>query len=307
LETPTFVYHFRQNDTPAVVAVAPQVDVLYTTLRHNFGLSLTPNTEQLVIEVSVTQPPGQATPWFVVPDRFLVPSPAVYWAPVELTDADLLAQSIVLPLLAHVLAQASERYAIGQPWQSLLDGLGLWQLWDLDLPLASWRQEVVQWIYVDWPANRPRQSIVLPDHHRELCAVHLLWLLSPTQIGIPWLCTELDGEAWLSLGLRDPLLRLDQLAVPVPPDESLGPLSSSYVPHLGQTVALATLVEYAVATYGREHLPTLVAGLGQSESWDTLIPAVYGVSHAEFEAGWQVYLKGHYGISSFPAGVNPTQ
>jgi hypothetical protein len=64
-----------------------------------------------------------------------------------------------------------------------------------------------------------------------------------------------------------------------------------------QTVALATLVEYAVATYGRERLPTLVAGLGQYESWETLIPAVYGVSPVEFEAGWQAYLQAHYGVS----------
>jgi hypothetical protein len=234
-----------------------------------------------------------------VPDRFIVPSPAVYQAPVELTDADLLAQSLVLPLLAQVLAQARERYAIGQPWQSLLDGLGLWQVWDLDLPLASWREEVVKWIYVDWPATRPGQSVVLPAHHRELCAVHRLWLRSPTQIGIPLLCADPDWEAWYStpLGLREPLIRLDQLAVSVPPDESLGPLSSSYMPHLGQTVALATLVEYTVATYGRERLPALLAGLGQSDSWDTLIPAVYGVSPAAFEAGWRVYLAERYAVS----------
>jgi hypothetical protein len=61
-------------------------------------------------------------------------------------------------------------------------------------------------------------------------------------------------------------------------------------------VALATLIEYAVATYGRDRLPVLMAGLGQSESWDTLLPAVYGVSSAEFEAGWQAYLADHYAV-----------
>jgi hypothetical protein len=60
-------------------------------------------------------------------------------------------------------------------------------------------------------------------------------------------------------------------------------------------VALATLVEYAVATYGREHLPALVAGLGHYESWDMLLPAVFGVSAAAFEAGWQAYLAACYG------------
>ena len=46
-----------------------------------------------------------------------------------------------------------------------------------------------------------------------------------------------------------------------------------------------------MATYGREHLPGLVAGLGQSDSWDTLIPVVYGVSPAEFEVGWQLHRE----------------
>ena len=50
-------------------------------------------------------------------------------------------------------------------------------------------------------------------------------------------------------------------------------------------------------TYGQEQLPVLVAGLGHYESWATLIPAVYGVSATEFEAGWQAYLATQYGVS----------
>jgi hypothetical protein len=63
---------------------------------------------------------------------------------------------------------------------------------------------------------------------------------------------------------------------------------------------LATLIEYAVATYGREHLAALMAGLGQYESWDTLLPGVFGVSAAEFEAGWQAYLTAHYDVPARP-------
>jgi hypothetical protein len=106
-------------------------------------------------------------------------------APVELTDANVLAQSIALPLIEQVLAQASEHHAIGAAGQPLLGGLHLWQVWDLDLP---------------------------------------------------------------------------------------------------------------VATYGRERLPALVAGLGHSDSWEELIPAVYGVSVAEFEAGWQAHVAAQHGL-----------
>jgi hypothetical protein len=63
--------------------------------------------------------------------------------------------------------------------------------------------------------------------------------------------------------------------------------NSSYDFYLGKTVLLTTLIDYAVTTYGREHLPELVAGLSQHGSWQSLLPTVYDVSANEFEAGWR--------------------
>jgi hypothetical protein len=299
LEMSSFVYHFRQNDAEVVIAVASQVDALYTTMRRNVGLPIPVAREKLVIEVSVTQPPGQALSWFSAPDRIIVASPALYLAPVELSDVELLVQSLALALSGHVLAQAKEQYRPGVSWQPMLDGLGLWQVWDLDLPLAAWRTEVVTWLYTNLYSTGSRQPPVLPERYTDLCAAHTLWMPSPVQLGIPLACSELDWENWYyqSWGPRDPLLRLDQLTLWTPPDESIGQTGASYVPHPGQTVALATLVEYAVTTYGRERLPALVAGLGRYNTWDRLLPAVFGVSAAEFEAGWQAYLVTRYGVS----------
>jgi hypothetical protein len=299
LATPYFVYHFRQNDVQTVIAVAPQMDALYRILWRNFGLPIIPTPKKLVIEVSVTQSPGFAILGFSKPHRFVVPSPAVYWAPVELTDADLLAQSIALPLLEQVLAQAGEHHAISATWQPMLRGLRLWQVWELELPLAAWRENVVQWIYIDGPVTAPGQSFVLPDRYAKLCAAYKLWMASPAQLNIPLSCArpEWEEQSFPLWRLRDPLTRLDQLVVPLRPGEYIEePDSLHQVFHPGQTVALATLVEYAVAAYGRERLPALVAGLGQYENWDTLIPAVFGVSATEFEAGWQAYLTAHYGV-----------
>lgn len=90
----------------------------------------------------------------------------------------------------------------------------------------------------------------------------------------------------------DPPTRLAQLNLPLAKHDQLKERRDR-----GLSVALATLIEYAVVTYGQEQLPVLVAGLGHYESWATLIPAVYGVSASEFEAGWQAYLATHYGIS----------
>jgi hypothetical protein len=308
LETTYFVFHLRQQDAPVVIAAAPQLDTLYTTLAHNLGLPRRPTTKKLVIDVSVTQPPGHTLPWFGVPERIRVPSPAVYRAPVELTDSELLAQSITLPLLEHVLAQRREQHQTGLAWQPMLSGLRLWQVWDLDLPLSVWREDVVKWIYRDLPARRPGQAVVLPERYTDLCAAHMLWLKSPLQLHLPLFCTEFDQTQWRFYWKvsADPSTRLDQLIVPVDPDEYFAD-TNNYVHKLsrpGQTVALATLIEYAVATYGRERLPVLVASLGQYERWDTLLPAVYGVSPAEFEAGWQAYLAAQYGILT-PVNRNP--
>ncbi|MEZ4681477.1 MAG: hypothetical protein R2932_45420 [Caldilineaceae bacterium] len=77
-------------------------------------------------------------------------------------------------------------------------------------------------------------------------------------------------------------------------DNGHGETEQTY--HPSQAVALATLFEYAVATHGRTLLPKLIAGLGQHDTWETLIPAIYGISAVEFEAGWQAYLAARYSV-----------
>jgi hypothetical protein len=296
LETPYFVYRFRQVDAPVVIAVAPQVDALYITLRQNFGLPIRPDAEKLLIQLSPTPSIDTRTPWLRVADQFTVPAPEVYPAQVGLTDVELLAQSIALPLSGHVLAQAKEQYQVDLAWQQMMNALYLWQIWDLDLPLATWRDDVVRWVYLTLPASAAGQSVTLPSRYSELCAVHRLWAQTPAQLGIPLICTELDGQAWFfssSMNLHNSLMRLGQFAVALQPD----PYDFVQLVHRpDRTVALATLIDYAVVTYGRERLPALMAGLGQSTTWETLLPPVFGVSPAEFETGWQAFLAERYGV-----------
>ena len=56
-----------------------------------------------------------------------------------------------------------------------------------------------------------------------------------------------------------------------------------------------TLVEYIVATYGRHRLADFVRGLRDHPDLRELIPAVFGVDLATFEAGWRAYLEQTYG------------
>jgi hypothetical protein len=138
---------------------------------------------------------------------------------------------------------------------------------------------------------------VLPERYAALCAAHKLWLPSPVHINIPLICASPGREELYSWRLRESPVRLAQLAALLYPEEYAFPPSAivtSNPPHEGDAVALATLIDCAVTAYGRERLPALIAGLGQHESWDALIPAVFGISAAEFEASWQVFLATHY-------------
>lgn len=295
LETVFFVFHYRQRDAQVVASIAPLVDELYTTLCHNFGLPISSMPEKLVINVSITQPSGAVLVQPPLLGEFSVPSPAIYLAPVKLTDAELLLQSIALPLIDHLSALAVKHHTIGSRWRPLLNALWLWQVWDLDLPLAVWREEIVKWIYVDLPSADAQQPIVLPPHYAELCAMHSLWMRLPLEIQIPLFCNQFDEHEWsfTRWHIRQPPTHLLDFSPPINADAYANGFSKyEWVNYPGVTVVLVTLTEYIVTTYGREHLPALVAGLGQHKTWDTLIPAVFGVSSAEFAAGWQAYLAG---------------
>ena len=57
------------------------------------------------------------------------------------------------------------------------------------------------------------------------------------------------------------------------------------------TEEAVTVVDYAMSTYGRDKLPRLLNGIQRYDTWEALIPTVFGVSAAEFEAGWQEYYR----------------
>jgi hypothetical protein len=300
LATPRFVFYFRQYDAQTVATVAPQIETLYTTLQRNLGFPSAGAWKKLVIDIRVTMQPDDAPTQPHSFGHISVPSPALALAPSGLTDVQILRQSIGLRLVDHLLAQATLTYRLNSTWWPMHGGLRLWQLWDLDLPLADWREDVVKWLYNDAPITASAQVVRLPARYAALCTAHNLWMASPAQIGIPFWCHGLDQKETSILWWRQfvPPIHLAQLAVPRLPNRYQSLERATVLEtYPGQPVGLATLIEYAVATYGRERLPVLVAGLGQYESWATLIPAVYGVSPAEFEAGWQRYLATHYSVS----------
>lgn len=103
--------------------------------------------------------------------------------------------------------------------------------------------------------------------------------IPPTALPIPQAALDLYVET-------NGLPTLDALRVSRDPDFTWAAGWSSQAAH--------SLVAYAMTTYGPDKVDDLVAGLTQHESWETLIPALFGVTAGEFEAGWHAYLRAQW-------------
>lgn len=114
-----------------------------------------------------------------------------------------------------------------------------------------------------------------------------------------WLQTELMGEPWpwdleAENLLRQAIERRDTFHLSDVNDWDLGrPLSRERL--MLQYAVAASVISFAVDTYGRERLVPLVEGLNTYGTWQDMIPAVFDVSDVDFERGWQRYLQEKYG------------
>ncbi|HEX9802404.1 MAG TPA: hypothetical protein VGB35_04060 [Gammaproteobacteria bacterium] len=304
LESTFFVFEFRKKDANVVAEVAVQADAMYGRMRSDFGLALAPETGKPVVQVSPTELPGAALLRSGSSGRYVIPSPALYLAPATVSDAELVLQSLALLLSEAVVEEAVTRHGLFWVRAEMLSGLRLWALWQLDLPLAAWREEVVRWRVGGVQAGNSGEAALLPGRCPELCALHGLWLPSPALVSIPLTCTEVDrAPSYTSQQDTLSAAHLEQLAAGILWQES-HPRGNSYrTAQPGDTVILATLVEYPVSSYGRERLPDLLTGLGQYSqyrSWAALSQAVYRIPPDQLAAGWQAYLLARYGVENGP-------
>jgi hypothetical protein len=308
LESAHFIFLFRQNDAQVVAEVAPLVDALYTKVQHSLGNA--PRPEKLTVEVSVDATTGAFRTPAWPSEPLVVASPALYLAPAAISDADILAQSIALPLVEYMGNQAIQAYSIPLRWRPLLFDLQLWQLWHLQTPVARWRPSLVKWLYFDISTASEQQESVLPESYHELCAMLGLWMPSPVSIGAPLECSAMVLIARSPRHLADyvPPTQLEQLSEPLANGRNEWYATALYPYSSNDSIAVATLMEYAVSTYGDQQLPLFLAALAHNDTWDTLIPAVYGVSASAFEQGWHRYLSKEYGIQEDPlrAGHEPS-
>jgi len=225
-----------------------------------------------------------------------LPSPALLPAPLHVSEATLLRQSLALLLTEKVLAERSRSLATygGElNWVALLSALRLWQIWQRDDPLAVGQEDLAHWLFVEIPQTRKPDKMPLPHAYVSICATFRLWNLAPAALAIPLLCSDLDPP--FIYPQRSPV-KLRRLAQHLPTRLD-GPIGHESVAPLGELVILATLIDYMATAYGREQVAALFHALPAHRNWDTLIPAVFGLSVAEFETGWHRYLAEEYGVA----------
>lgn len=299
LESDYFVFYYRELDEGAVIEAAPKLDALYSELTGGLYQGLAYG-EKLVVIIDPEYELGSESSADIQAGT-VVASPSATLAPAKLATSDLLLQSIVLKLYNRLITDVPGMNSLPNSWLRIHDGLRLWFLWEHELPLAVWRKPLVEWLLTTPKAAQPIGHNV-PAFAKELCLHHRLWMLSPVDIAVPILCWErYAGDekvtVWPS---RKTIAELSPGAI----------IYSSVVStdnmHTWQSVAdwresyaiiLATVFEYVATSYGSEQIPLLLAAIPEHEDSDTLIPAVFSVSLAEFEEGWRAFLIERYEIS----------
>lgn len=307
LESENFVFHYRQRDGAAVAEAAALLDKAYLHMHSALGLSLlaAPAAEAKVqVYVAVG---GEAIGdiWYEVNGPLWVNSPRLLRLSDRLTDGTALAETIAFPLrralVNSTLSKAAQRY---QPTADFSSGLRLWLAWEeTTLPIDS-KSELINWLYGNALYGPPGLRISYP----EVCELFGAWqVVSPT-VPMGFYCTEDTPFSFAtyfraSITLRDLPLTISWEGLPH--EKKVYPLTGALLlSNQGQTMAVASVLEYTIHTYGQTSIAALLQAAREGKSWHTIAPEVFGVSEADYETGWWAWLAAEYGVdtSEFQAG-----
>ncbi|MBI1298469.1 hypothetical protein GC175_26340 [bacterium] len=327
LESDYFSFRFYHRDADAVAQAVPKIDALYDRLSRLLALDQTCSPQRMTVDVLSEMP---ATPLVFAGNGgqiLQIASPALMMIPISMDDADYLVQAVTVPLVRLLVFDLMDDVQASQRWRPLVEALRLWLFWESDGPLSVWREDVIPWLY-DGAGTCAALASGPPEAYRQFCQSLTGFNLHPLDLSIPLPCDNAvaTGEVGLYIFSANWPLALTELAAPLsctwsvdpnrlyclfPPNiptrlaEFTPPTSGTYseaaeirrlLNYRAQVVAITTILDYATAEYGAATLVDLVHALGLYEDWESLIPAVYGVDTTTFEAGWQEYVKVHYGV-----------
>jgi hypothetical protein len=306
-----FIFLASRRDLPVAAEAALALDAIYTRLCQDLGLSPTVG-EKIIVEILTDSAP-QTNP-FIVPNRLQVPSLALRRVPAGLSETEVLVQLVEVSLINHLLNRVAATWLkdvdwpMNWTWATLHTGMASWLTWDQESLLGQKYEEMIAWFYKEGKGVQIYTPESLPANYQEFCQICTMLGVIPKDLGIPFACASNVEFYSISYYVFPPLnMTLWDLEFPFPVTvpttirdaqelaeyyaQGQGLLVHSF---LGKNIASFMLIDYAVETYGREKLSALIDALGTHAGWDTVIPAVYGVSVAEFEAGWRTYLQEKY-------------
>lgn len=295
-ESEYFVFTYRRLDGPAVIEAAPLLDRAYIHMHTALGqvIPVAASPEEKVA-VRVVMRGGSNNPWYTRGEPLAVNSPRLMRLPAGVTDGEALAESVAFALRR----EAGNRF-VGrsyQPAPEFLSGLRLWLAWEEELVQAAYRAELVTWLYGNG-AFGPKVTLV---SYRELCELFFAWEIVAPAVPMTFYCSNDPSPS--SFTLRPPMslrylplsLNREGLIYDISRDPLTGVLQAGT---LGQPIAVATLLEYTAHTYGQASVVGLLRAAKEGETWRSAAPLLFGVSEAEFEAGWWAWLAAEYGVDT---------
>jgi hypothetical protein len=274
----TITYH--RLDAAAVTAATAGLDALYAELRRDYALP--PAAERITIALRAAPPYPMAC---YRGGQICVASPALTALPVEITEAEALQIWLVRALAYQVRREAMAIAPLWPAWHYAAGALTRLTLRRHSPRVAAWEADLTAWLY---GSAAVADGQALAQTLQDLCAAHRPLAQLP----------QLDGATSIHLCTTPP----DWVSPDPPPTHLYEPILGDKELAVAQVswqgaVGFQTVLDYTIATYGRQVLPELVAGFRRYDTWAELIPAVFGVSAAKFEAGWQRYLAAQYGAT----------
>ncbi len=299
LESEYFVFTYGRLDGPAVIEAAPLLDRAYahmhTTLGQVLPVAIRPD-EKVAVHL-VTQE-GAYNHWYTRGKPLAVTSPRLMLLPEKVSDGQALAEFVAVALrreaVERMLAPQTRTY---RPTSDFLSGLLLWLAWEEDMVQADYRREAVMWLYANGP-DGPQAGLT---NHGELCELFCAWEFVAPVVPItfyraadrlPSSLSQRPATALHQLTLGRDRALLAFVASPDPVTDGL------HARRFGQPIAIATLLEYATHTYGQASVLALLQAAKEGESWRGVVPYLFGVSAADFEAGWWAWLAEEYGVDT---------
>lgn len=269
MRTAHFTFHFQRRDADTVRQVAPLVEQQYITLRQAVGLGAPSPDETIRIEIGVGATQAMwpiLTP--VTQIRYI--DPALPQNPPELWKLQVVCMFGAVPLAPNMTESMPEKCPTIADLHFSNNQFTLPSASSFVIPMGVSATTVLTQSLTYLLAGR-----VLDERLRN---VQMASGWRPMLQAIRW---------WLGWnGPLPPPVWINQVSIVAEPRENS---AERYLAD-EQMIEARSLIDYAIQTYGDDKLPRLLAAFSQYDSWEAVIPAVFGVSAEQFEQGWQMYM-----------------